>query len=62
MHPQHSSYYVQNNGGGGGGGGGFTGRALDTLEGITGRDARRQLETLAKSKPAAERLFYDTTS
>ncbi|KAG0703458.1 hypothetical protein DFH29DRAFT_998455 [Suillus ampliporus] len=51
-HPQSPSYYAPNQSApastGNGGGGGLN-RALDTLEGIAGRDARRQLETLAQS-------------
>ncbi|KAG2134589.1 uncharacterized protein EDB93DRAFT_1331237 [Suillus bovinus] len=54
-HPQTQSYYAPNqpapNWTGNGGGGGFNlaGRALNTLEGIAGRDARRQVENLAQS-------------
>ncbi|KAG2147498.1 hypothetical protein DEU56DRAFT_784290 [Suillus clintonianus] len=54
-HPQSQSYYAQNQsvpmwtGNGGGGGFNLAGRALDTVEGIAGRDARRHLETLAQS-------------
>lgn len=54
-HPQSQSYYAPNQSAptwtsnGGGGGFNLAGRALDRLEGIAGRDARRQLENLAQS-------------
>lgn len=54
-HPQSQGYYAPNQsaptwtGNGGGGGFNLAGRALDRLEGIAGRDARRQLENLAQS-------------
>ncbi|OJA19220.1 hypothetical protein AZE42_10898 [Rhizopogon vesiculosus] len=57
IYPQSSSYHVPNpNGGDGGSGSGVVlmERALDTLESIAGRDARKQLKTLAKSKSAFE--------
>lgn len=61
MHPQSSGYYAPYQPapftGGSNGGGGFSlaGRsAWDTVEGLTGKDARRQLEkgvkTLAQSE------------
>lgn len=55
MHPQSQNYYAPNQsaptwtGNGGGGGFSLAGRALDKVEGIAGRDARRQLESLAQS-------------
>ncbi|KAG1830038.1 hypothetical protein EV424DRAFT_1584185 [Suillus variegatus] len=54
-HPQSQSYYAPNQpapmwtGNGGGGRSNLAGRALDTVEGIAGRDARRHLESLAQS-------------
>jgi len=55
MHPQSSGYYVPNYNSGGGSGSNLTGRALDTLENIAGRDARRQMEALAQSESDIER-------
>ncbi|KAG1741796.1 uncharacterized protein EDB91DRAFT_1129404 [Suillus paluster] len=62
-HPQSQSYYAPNQsaptwtGNGGGGGFGLAGRALDTVEGLAGRDARRQLETLAQSEFAPDHHY-----
>jgi hypothetical protein len=53
MHPQSSNYYGQSSGSGNGTS--LAGRALDTFEGIAGKDARKHVETLAQSKSAAER-------
>lgn len=54
IHPQSQNYYAPNQSpptwtGNDGGGFNLSGRALDRLEGIAGRDARRQLENLAQS-------------
>ncbi|KAG1809837.1 uncharacterized protein HD556DRAFT_1280610 [Suillus plorans] len=54
-HPQSQNYCAPNQpapmwtGNGGGGRSNLAGRALDTVEGIAGRDARRHLESLAQS-------------
>jgi len=47
VHPQSSSSYGQNSGCGSGSS--LAGRALDTLEGIAGKDARKHVETLAQN-------------
>ncbi|KAG2361877.1 hypothetical protein BDR07DRAFT_1461174 [Suillus spraguei] len=54
IHPQSQTYYAPNQSApgtsnGGRSGSNLAGRALDTLEGIAGRDARRQVENLHRA-------------